>query len=372
MFLVLLLQNLPFVTDVFIWLNQGVLAIDRATKDGASFMFGYLGGGATPFEVKNPASNFIIAFQVLPVVIVTSALSALLFHWGVLQVLVKGFSKLLEKTMGASGAMGLGVAANVFLGIIEAPVFIRPYLKSMSRGELFTVLVSGMATVAGTVFVLYASILKDILPNATGEIIVASLMSAPAAIMIAQILIPIGEKRTKGDQIPTVETKSGFEAVIRGTNDGVQMALGIAGVIVVLFAIVSLVNQGLALLPTANPTTIQGVLGLILTPFVWAIGLPWEEAISGGELLGIKTVLNEFVAYVELSKSGDVFSERSRIILTYALCGFANFGSLGILVGGLGAIVPERIGEILGFGFKLILAGLMSTMLTGALVGLTL
>ncbi|MBK1724728.1 nucleoside:proton symporter [Thiocystis violacea] len=372
--LALLLLKLPPVRESFLTLNQMVLSLQEATQAGTELVFGYLGGGAAPFETRYPQNSFVLAFRALPLILVISALSALLFHWRVLPVLVRGFAWLLRRTLGTGGPLGLGAAANVFVGMTEAPLLIRPYLASMSRPALFGLMTCGMATIAGTVMVLYASFIGGVVPDAMGHILTASLISAPAALMMAGVLVP---EDTHGDDGATVrieaQTHSAMDAVTRGTLDAIPLWLNIIAMLVVMVALVSLANQLLGLLPTVGGEALsaQRLLGWLMAPVVWLIGIPWSEAGTAGALMGVKTVLNELVAYLQLANLPEgVLSERSRLIMTYALCGFANLGSLGIMIGGLGAMAPARRDEIVGLGMKSILAGTMATLMTGAIVAL--
>lgn len=374
--LALLLLELPLAQSAFLSLTDLVLSVQRATQAGTELVFGYVGGGAAPFETRYPQNSFVLAFQALPLILVMSAVSALLFHWRVLPLVVRGFAWLLRRTMGTGGALGLGAAANVFIGMTEAPLLIRPYLAELSRSALFALMTCGMATVAGTVMVLYAGILADTVPDAMGHILTASLISAPAALMIAGILVP--EHADKADwaivAIP-IESQSSMDAITRGTLDAIPLWLNVLAMLIVMVALVSLANQILGLLPTVGgePLTAQRILGWVMAPVVWLIGIPWSEAQVAGSLMGIKTILNELIAYIELAgtPSADL-SERSRLIMTYALCGFANLGSLGIMIGGLGAMVPARRDEIVALGMKSVLAGTMATLMTGAVVALIL
>jgi len=371
--LALLLLKLPPVKHLFLTLNDMVIGLQEATRAGTSFVFGYLGGGDAPFETVYPQNAFVLAFQALPLLLVISALSALLFHWRVLPVVVRGFAWLLRKTMGIGGALGLGAAANIFVGMTEAPLLIRPYLKAMSRSALFGLMTCGMATIAGTVMVLYASILGPVIEDAMGHILTASLISAPAALMIAGILVPHRPDERADERIELRHDYGGsMDAVTRGTLDAIPLFLNIVAMLVVLVALVTIANQLLGLLPDAagEPLTLQRLLGWVMAPVVWLIGIPWAEAPTAGALMGIKTVLNELLAYLELTGLPEgALSERSRLIMTYALCGFANFGSLGIMIGGLGAMAPERRREIVALGMKSILAGTLATLMTGAVVG---
>ena len=369
----LVLLRLPPSKHLFLVLNQGMAALERATRAGTSFVFGYLGGGPLPFPEPSPGAGFVLAFQALPIVLVVSALSALLFHWRVIPWVVRGFSSLLERTLGIGGAVGVSAAANVFVGMVEAPLLVRPYLARMGRGELFTVMTCGMATIAGTVLALYASILKDVIPDAVGHILTASLISAPAAVVVAHLMVPERGEPTGGRIVPPDEYRSSMDAVTKGTVSGVQLLLNIVAMLVVLIALVSLVNQALGLLPAAGgaPLTLERALGWLMAPVVWVMGIPWSEAVTAGSLMGTKTVLNEFLAYLQLAGlPADALSPRSRLIMTYALCGFANFGSLGIMIGGMGTMVPERRDEIVALGLRSIVSGTLATLMTGAVVGM--
>jgi CNT family concentrative nucleoside transporter len=367
------LLKLPLFKHSFLALNDAMLALERATRAGTSFVFGYLGGAQLPFTETHPGASFVLAFRALPLVLVISALSALLFHWRILPLVVRAFSKLLQKAMGIGGAVGVSTAANVFVGMVEAPLFIRPYLRNLGRGELFMVMTCGMATVAGTVMVLYASVLGSVVPDALGHILVASLLSAPASLVMAALMVPPEGAATAGDAIALERADSSMDAITRGTIAGVEVLIQIVALLTVLVALVTLVNLGLGALPHlgAEPITLQRMLGLVMAPLTWLAGIPWSEAATAGSLMGTKTVLNELVAYIDLSKlAPGALSARSQIIMTYALCGFANFGSLGIMIGGLGAMIPERRAEIVGLGMKSIAAGTLATLLTGATVGL--
>jgi CNT family concentrative nucleoside transporter len=369
-----LLLGLAPIKTLFLSLNDLVLGLQEATRAGTGFVFGYLGGGDAPFEASHPENEFILAFRALPLLLVIGALSSLLFHWHVLQAVVNGFAWVLRKTLGLGGPLGLGAAANVFVGMTEAPLLIRPYLKDMSRSALFALMTCGMATIAGTVMVLYASILGDVIEDAMGHILTASLISAPAALMIAGILVPPGDTGEIGQPVDMPRQHGGsMEAVTRGTLDVIPLFLNIIAMLVVFVALVTIANQLLGLLPgvAGEPLTLQRLLGWVMAPVVWLIGIPWAEAQTAGSLMGIKTILNELLAYIELGAvPADELSDRSRLIMTYALCGFANFGSLGIMIGGLGAMAPERRGEITALGMKSILAGTMATLTTGAVVGM--
>jgi CNT family concentrative nucleoside transporter len=349
-----------------------MLALDRATQAGTSFVFGFLGGAPLPFETTAGASTFVLAFRALPLILVVSALSAVLFHWRVLPWIVRAVALLLEKTMGIGGAVGLSTGANVFVGMVEAPLVVRPYLAVLSRGELFIVMTSGMATIAGTVMVLYATILAQVVPSAMGHILAASLISAPASIVIAALMVPPHGEPVPATLAGVAHARSTMDAIVRGTADGLALLLNIVALLIVLVAIVTLVNLMLAALPSVAgaPVTLQRVLGFVMAPLVWLAGIPWSEAPTAGALMGTKTVLNELIAYVEMAAlPPSALSDRSRLLMTYALCGFANFGSLGILVGGLTAMIPERRDEVLALGLRSIVSGTLATLATAATVG---
>ena len=371
--LAVLLVRLPVSQSVFIWLNRAVLALEQATTAGTTLVFGYLGGGLLPFPEPFSGSAYILAFRALPLVLVVSALSSLLFYWKILPLIVKAGSWLLERTLGVGGALGVSAAANVFVGMVEAPLMIRPYLQQMSRGELFAVMTCGMSTIAGTVLVLYASILNPVLPDALGHILTASLISAPAALSIALLMVPHSGEMTTGRIDPPVTASSAMDAVVHGTVQGLKLLLNIVAMLVVLIALVSLVNIFLGVLPevAGAPLTLQRLLGWGFAPLSWTLGVPWHEAVVAGSLLGTKTILNELVAYLNLASLDPAeLSLRSRLIMTYSLCGFANLGSLGIMLGGIGVMVPERREEIVSLGFKSIIGGTLATCMTGAVVGL--
>jgi len=367
------LLHLPVFVALFKALNQLVFSLEASTRAGTAMVFGYLGGGPLPFSETFPGASFILAFQALPLVLVISALSALLFYWKILPLVVRGFSWMLVKSMRLGGAEGLGVSANVFVGMVEAPLIIRPYIDVMTRSELFTLMTTGMATIAGTVMVLYASILSPVIPDIMGHILTASIISVPAAITISKIMIPETTEVTTGTVHLPVEARSAMDAITRGTLQGVELLINIVAMLVVLVALVHLVNLALGLIPDAGgaPVTLQRILGLIMAPVVWLMGIPWSEAATAGSLMGTKTILNEFLAYLELSRLPEgALSPRSLLIITYAMCGFANPGSLGIMIGGMGTMAPNRREEIVALGFRSVIAGTMATCMTGAVVGI--
>ena len=359
----LLLLKIPYVKDLFLLLNDLLSSLEKATQAGTSLVFGYLGGGPSPFAVTEASATFVLAFRALPIVLVMSAISALLFHWGVLQWIVRGISWLLERTMGVGGVVGLSTAANVFVGMVEAPLFVRPWLARVTRGELFAIMACGMASIAGTVLFLYASILGKVLPDAVAHLLIASIVSAPAALVVSFLMVPPEGDATGGKMDLKSEAASSMDALTQGTLGGAQLLVNIVAMLIVFVALVTLVNLAIA------PYTLQGALGWALAPLAWLAGVPWSEAQAAGALLGTKTVLNELIAYLDLVNAPGL-SDRSRLLMTYALCGFANFGSLGIMIGGMSTMCPERRPEIVSLGLKSIVAGTLATCLTAATVGL--
>jgi CNT family concentrative nucleoside transporter len=369
----LLLLKLSLFRAFFLLLNRLVLSLEESTAAGTAFVFGYLGGGPLPFDEKFPGAGFILAFRALPLVLVISALSALLFYWKVLPLVVRAFSWALRKTMGIGGAEGLGVSANVFVGMVEAPLFIRPYLNHMTRSELFSLMTCGMATIAGTVMVLYASLLSRTIPDVMGHILTASIISVPAAITVSKIMVPETGELTSGAMTAPEKASGAIDAVTRGTLQGVTLVINIVAMLVVLVALVHLLNLILGWVPhwRGQAVTLQRILGLVMAPVTWLMGIPWEETATAGALMGTKTVLNEFIAYLDLSRLPEgSLAPRSKLILTYAMCGFANPGSLGIMIGGLGTMAPERREEIVSLGLRSIVAGTLATCMTGAVVGI--
>ncbi len=374
--LALIFLKFPPARAAFLLLNRAVEALQKATEAGTGFVFGYLGGGPLPFAETRPGAAFIFAFQALPLVLVISALATLLFYWGVLQRVVQGFAWVLRRSVGVGGPLGLGAAVHIFVGHIEAPLLIRPYLLKLARGELFALMSCGMAGIAGTVMVLYATLVGSAIPNALGNILIAAVISTPAALAIAALMVPF-----QPDPAPTAQLVlddppvSAMDAVAKGTRDGIVFLLNIVAMLVVMIAMVSLANSALGLLPdlAGAPLTLQRLFAYAFRPVMWLIGIPGPETAAAASLMGTKTVLNEFIAYVDLAHlPAAALGPRGRLIMTYALCGFANFGSLGILIGGMGAMVPERRPEIVALGLRSILSGTLATCMSGAVVGLLL
>ncbi len=369
-----LMLKLPGATRLFAAADGAVNAIAQATRAGTSFVFGYLGGGQLPFELKIPGAEFVLALQALPIVLVMSVLTTLLFYWRILPPIVRGFSWLLERTLKIGGAVGLSTAANIFLGMVEAPLFIRPYLAGLTRSELFMVMTGGMAGIAGTVLVLYATLLGSVIPNAAAHFIIASVLGAPAAILVSLIMVP--EQAGKATRPASIDVgpiaSSSMDAIVKGTAVGLELLLNICAMLIVLVALVHLANSIIGVLPAIGgaPVTLERLLGLVMAPVCWLMGVPWNQAATAGSLMGMKTILNEFIAYIELSKlPPDALDARSRLIMLYALCGFANFGSLGIMIAGLGTMAPQRRDDVIALGVKSIISGTLTTCLIGAIVG---
>jgi CNT family concentrative nucleoside transporter len=367
-----LLLLVPWLRGAVFSLNRALDVLERATQAGTTFVFGYLAGGPAPYVEAHPEASFVLAFRALPLVLVMSAISALLFHWRVLPAIVRGFAWVLHKTMGIGGAVGVSAAANVFVGMIEAPLVVRPYLARLTRSELFMVMVCGMATIAGTVMALYGAILGPVVPDAIGHILVASIVATPAAITVSALMVPGEMTRDESVELPRTDATA-VDAIARGTVEGIELMIQVVAMLIVFIALVYLVNALLGVLPLDSPLTLQRIFGWLFAPLAWTIGVPWSEAQVAGSLLGTKTVLNEFIAYIDLAKvPAAQLSPRSKLLMTYALCGFANFGSLGIMIGGMGVMVPERRAEVIDLGMKSVVAGTIATCMTAAIAGLFL
>ena len=371
--LVLATFAIPGSQYVLDGINNAVRGLEHATNEGTKFVFGYLAGGDQPFPVENQGALFTFAFNVLPLVIVISALSALLWHWRILKWLTLGFGFLFQRTLGLGGASALAVAANIFLGMVETPLVIRAYLDKLSRSEMFLMMVVGLGTVAGSTMVAYATILSPVLANAAGHVLVASIVSAPAAVLLARILIPEkpGEGGESADYNSALKYDSSIDAITKGTADGLMVVLNISAVLITFVALVALVNVMLGgLWIGGEPLSVERILGVLFAPVAWLTGVQWSEAAQAGWLLGVKLTLTEFVAFIELGKiAPEAMSERTRMLMTYALCGFANIGSVGITVTGLSVLLPERRPEVLGLVWKALLGGFLATLMTACIVG---
>ena len=369
----LLLLKLPMIRDALFRLNGVVTLLSTATSAGTSFIFGYLGGGPTPFTVTHPANMINLAFGILPLLMVISALSAILWHWRVLPVIVHGLALVLRRTLGLGGAVGLSAAATVFLGNIEGQLVIRPYLARLARTELFILMTVGLSVIAGTVIVLYATILRAALPGALGHLLVASLMSLPAGVLIARLMVPGPADTDLSEQQEAVHYRSTMDAMAQGTEDGLKIYLQILAMLIVMTSLMALANALLGHLPGVGgaPLTLERMLGWLFAPFVWLRGVPWGQAGTAGGLMGIKIILTELVAYLRLAAlPAGTLDPRSTQIMVYAMCGFANFASVGILIAGMSALIPERRDEVVSLSLKALLAGTMASGLTGAMIGL--
>lgn len=369
----LIVVRVPAVWEAVGVANQGVAAIEKATLVGSSYMFGYLGGAPLPFDLKpGAAPPMIIAFQILPLIIVFSALSALLWHWGILKALVRGLSWALRRTLGVSGVVGLGGGGTLFLGVVESPLVLRAWFATMSRSDLFAIMAMIMATISGAILVLYASTLGKVIPNAAGHLIVASLISLPAALTVARLMVP-GQPQSTEPAEPDLAYDGAMDAVVRGAMEGVQLMLAVIGIIITIFALVALADQILALAPHVDGAalTLKRLFGWVFSPLMWAIGVPWDQAPAAGALMGTKAILNEYVAYLDLAAlPAGTLDPRSTLIVTYALAGFANLASIGLLVSTIASLCPERRAEAAGLGVKSWIAGNFATLMTGAMIGL--
>ncbi len=371
----LLLLKVPLARDALFGLNGVVTVLTEATRAGTGFVYGFVGGGPSPFpaSVVDPRSLTTFAFGILPLVIIISALSAILWYWRILPLIVGAMAFVLRHTLGIGGAVGLGSAATVFLGNIEGSLVVRPYLPRITRTELFILMTTGLSVVAGTVFVVYANMLEKVLPGALGHILVASMMSLPAAIVVACIMVP-GDAVTDVSQVDEEHKyHSTMDAMARGTEDGLRIYLQIVAMLIVTTALVAIVNSILGHVPAVAgaPLTLQRILGWVFAPLVWLYGVPGNEAVQAGSLLGVKTILNEFIAYSQLAAlPANTLDPRATQIMVYAMCGFANFASVGILIAGFGTLIPNRRDEIVPIAMRAIVSGTMASGLSGAMIGL--
>tara|TARA_Y100001970_G_scaffold56027_1_gene70974 strand:- start:161 stop:1411 length:1251 start_codon:yes stop_codon:yes gene_type:complete len=374
--LAVLLLRVDLVSSFFAYLSDGVMVLKAANDYGTGFVFGYLADGApnAPFDITNPGGTFIFAFGGLTLIILMSAISALLWHWKVIPVIVNALSVLFKKPLNVGGPIGLGATANVFLGQVEAPLLVRPYLSSMTRHELLILMTVGMSTIAGSVMVVYTTMLMPIYGlGLIGHFLTASLISVPAGIMFANMMIPSEVKTDFPEGDSSKMYTSTVDALTQGTKNGLEIFLSVIAMLIVVMALVFLVNSILGIFPDVNGSaiTIERILGFIFAPLAWFMGIPWEESLMAGQLLGVKTALNEFVAYLYLSDSETYnLSEKSRLIMLYALCGFANFSSVGILLSGMSAMIPERRDDLISVTGKALWAALLASCMTGFIVGI--
>ena len=371
-FLAVILLKLPFVISFFEVLGNGVVILQQATQEGANFVFGY-----PPSDITSPYRSLLetFAFGVLPYIIVMACISAILWYWGVLPFIVNLISKACQKLFNIGGPVGLGAAANIFVGQVEAPLLIRPYVSKLSNKELLILMTAGMATVAGSVMIALIAILESsfVNQNLIQHFITASVLSVPAAIMYANIMIP-SNTITDFDEnkVPKVYNST-MDAVTRGSSDGASIAFSVGTILIAVIALVYIANSILGFISAqfGFELSIQIVLGYLFAPIAWLMGVPWDEAIIAGELLGIKTTLNEFVAYPGLAalENGEL-SERSKLITFYSLCGFANLSSVGILISGITAMAPERKDDLIKVSLKALVGATLASCMTGLIVGI--
>jgi CNT family concentrative nucleoside transporter len=372
-FLAILLTQVPAITSVLGAVAHGVDKLQLASQAGAGFVFGYLGGGPQPFlAAEGGSSTLIFAFQALPAVLLVSALCALLWHWQVLRWFVAGAAWLFGRLFGVSGPVGVSTSACIFLGMIESPLLIKPVLARLSRGEIFIIMVDGMSVIAGSMMILLGAMLAPRMPDAFTHLLTASLISTPMAIGFARAIVPTDDAR-RSEPIPLVNPyRSSLDAISHGTMVALKMAAGIAAFLIVFVGLIALLNELLALIPSAGePLTLNMILGVLFAPIAWLMGVPTTDLQAVGALLGTKVAVNEVVAYSQLmALAPEALSEKGMLIATYALCSFGNFGSVAILIGALSAMAPEKSDEVVQLGFKALLAATLTTFLTGTVVGI--
>jgi CNT family concentrative nucleoside transporter len=371
------LLKIPFIVQIFAYLSDGVSSLQAATQEGAEFVFGYLSNSSnSPFEASGTGNSMIFAFQILPLIIVISSLSALLWFWNILPLIIRAVSKVFEKLFNIGGPIGLGATANIIMGQVEAPLLVRPYLSRMSEKELLILMTAGMSTVSGSIMIALVSMLQPQFPdlNLIQHLVSASILSIPAAIMYANIMIPSSEVTNfDGNSIPKVYDSS-MDAITRGTRDGLDICLNVGAILIAFIALVSLLNSILGIAGSwvgITDLSLQLILGYMFFPIVWLMGIPLSETLASAELLGLKTALNEFVAYGALANiEPGVLSERSKLITLYALCGFANFSSVGILVSGISAMAPERKNDLIKVSLKALVGATLASCMTGLVIGI--
>ncbi len=368
-----LFLKLPAAVVTLVYADKAVSALQTATDAGTTLVFGFLGGGQLPYAETHPGASFILAFRALPMVLVVSALVSLLTHWGVLQRVVGALAWLLARTLGIGGALGLGAATHIFVGMIEAPLLVRPYLAAMSRGELHALMSCGLAGIAGTVMAIYGAIIGPAVADSFSQILVAAVLSTPAALALAALMVPFVPSRHADASLEEAAPAGGATAaIVRGTMDGVGLLAAIIATLIVLVSLVTLANLAVGMVEIGGaPLSLQRFFAWGFRPMIWLIGVPWDQSGEAATLMGTKTVLNEFVAYLDLAHlPAGSLDPRSRLMMVYALCGFANFGSLGILLGGLGQLLPERRAEVAALGWRALITGTLATLTSGAVVGL--
>ena len=371
------LLKIPFIVQIFAYLSDGVSSLQAATQEGAEFVFGYLSNtSVSPFESSGAGNSMIFAFQILPLIIVISSLSALLWFWNILPLIIRAISKVFEKLFNIGGPIGLAATANIIMGQVEAPLLVRPYLSKMSEKELLILMTAGMSTVSGSIMIALVSMLQPQFPdiNLIQHLVSASILSIPAAIMYANIMIPSAEVTNfDGDSVPKVYDSS-MDAITRGTRDGLDICLNVGAILIAFIALVSLLNSILGIAGGwigISDLSLQLILGYMFFPIVWLMGVPLSETLASAELLGLKTALNEFVAYGALANiEPGALSERSKLITLYGLCGFANFSSVGILVSGISAMAPERKNDLIKVSLKALIGATLASCMTGLVIGI--
>ena len=371
--LAFILLEIPFISSFFDVMSIAVESLRLSAIEGSSFVFGYLGGGEAPFEVSNNQNLPIFAFTFLPMLIFLSALSALLWHWKILPFLIKLLAKLFEKPLDAKGPIGLAATANIFLGQLEAPLLIKPYLNKMNQRDLLIIMTVGMSTIAGSVMVLYITWLDDKFLGVIGHFLTASILSVPAAIMFSNILIPSAQTELKTAKEDLKMYESSMDAISVGTKDGLNMFLSVIASLIVFLSLVALADFMLGIIPNVygEPISLQRIAAFIFAPIAWLMGIPFSEIIPAGNLLGTKTIFNELIAFNDLRDlDTNILSERSQLIMLYGICGFANISSVGILLGGLSAICPDIRGTLLKIAFRALFAATLASCLTGTVVSL--
>jgi len=371
--LAFILLEIPFISSFFDVMSMAVESLRLSAIEGSSFVFGYLGGGDAPFEVSNNQNLPIFAFTFLPMLIFLSALSALLWHWKILPFLIKLLAKLFEKPLDAKGPIGLAATANIFLGQLEAPLLIKPYLNKMNQRDLLIIMTVGMSTIAGSVMVLYITWLDDKFSGVIGHFLTASILSVPAAIMFSNILIPSAQTELKTAKEDLKMYESSMDAISVGTKDGLNMFLSVIASLIVFLSLVALADFILGIFPNVygEPISLQRIAAFIFAPIAWLMGIPFAEIIPAGNLLGTKTIFNELIAFNDLRDlDTNILSERSQLIMLYGICGFANISSVGILLGGLSAICPDIRGTLLKIAFRALFAATLASCLTGTVVSL--
>lgn len=368
----LILFGIPFIKEILLKANALVDGLQNATRAGTGFVFGYVGDNVAAGELIGSSAPPLFFFQILPIIIVVAALSAILWHWHILRWITNGFAFVFRRGMGLGGATSLAVSANVFMGMTEAPVLIRPYIKGMTRSELLIMMTAGFATIAGSVLVVYGAFLEGKMANPLPQLLAASIIAAPAAVGVALAMIPETTPVSERMKDPDFKYASTMDAFSTGATDGLKIVFNIATMLIAALALLWLVNAGFGALPDVNgaPLSIERILGWIFAPLMYMIGVPWSEASQSGSLMGVKTVLTEFVAFLQLADLPvEAMDPRTRMITAHAICGFANFGSMGILIGGLSIVEPERRDDFLALAWRTLLAGTLATCLSGAVVG---